>query len=874
MAIAHCPRGLGDRGGAFFAQLQQGMPHTLTYRFQHRDGTWRWLQQTFSPLAEATHGVVVQGVDEVQSLRERLTLADRQAQILVEAAADSLVAIDEEGRVLYANPAAHALWQEDLTGKLWGVPLSSTEIELVLPGRIRYADMRVAPIVWHHRPAKLITLRDITDRRHVEERLQARIQREQASLQVTQAIRSSLNLPQIFATATQEIGRLLGVDIVHVTQYLPEQERWQHVAEYRGAPQLPSFLDAVIPAAGNPISAQLVQGRNVNIADMATVTDPLHAHLIPLGGAWLVVPLEVEGKLWGGLSCRYYGQAHAWQIDEVDLVKRLADQLAIAIHQAELYDRVQRELANTKAMGRTLREQESLFRGIVENASEIVFMLNPKGEFSYVSPSWRTLLGHDPRDVLGRHFDQFVHPDDLSICTDAFAQLQRQEHTGLKVGPYRVKHRDSSYRWHESSVSSKFDDQAQLLQAVGVARDVEEQRSFAQSLEQARAAAEAASRAKSEFLAVMSHELRTPMNAVLGFAQLLQATSLTPEQEESVTAILDGGQLLLEVINDILDLSRAEADRLPLEAAPFAMGEAIADIVRLLQPQHQHKKLTLSYHIAPNLPEAVVGDITRFKQIVVNLLGNALKFTEAGAVTIRLEGDLLSQDLWEFHLAVQDTGIGIAPDRQVDLFEPFAQGDSSISRRFGGSGLGLAICKRLCEKMQGSISVESTLGEGATFHVRLRLPVAPHPVAPAITSTSPWQSLTFSLRILVAEDNLTNQRLISLVLKRLGAQADMVSDGEAAVLAWQQQPYDLILMDVRMPNVDGLTATREIRRQTGAGGLRPWIVGLSGDALAEAQAAALAAGMDEYLIKPLDIRKLEAVLQRVATHTPPNSNPP
>jgi len=847
--------------------LRSGQPVTLTYRFRHGNGTWRWLRQTFVPVEPGVDAVVTQDLGEVQAFPQGLTGIGSWAHTIVEAAAEGLLVIDAGSTVVYANPAAQELWQADLTGKVWGMPLASAEVELVLPGRIRYADMRVSPIVWGDRPANLITLRDITDRRRVERDLQARVQREQASLQVTQAIRSSFNLKEIFDTATAEIGRLLGVDIVHVTQYLPQAQRWQHVSEYRATAHLPSFLDAVIPNPNNPIAAELVQGHTVNIADMATVTDPLHAHLGPLGGAWLVVPLEVEGRIWGGLSCRYYGQAHAWQLDEVDLVNRLADQLAIAIQQAELYGRVQRELAHSRAIAQTLQDQEALFRGIVENAGEIIFVLTAEGKFAYVSPSWQAVVGHPSQMVIGRHFAEFVHPDDLSMCTNAFAQLQQQEQTSLKVGPYRVQQQDGSYRWHESRVSSVLDDRGHLVRAVGVARDVEDQQRYAQTLQAAKEAAEASSRAKSNFLAVMSHELRTPMNAVLGFAQLLLATPLTAEQQEYVTAIVDGGKLLVEVISDVLDLSRAEANRLELAAEPFHLGNAVADVVRLLQPRAIAKNLRLSHWIDPHLPPQAIGDITRFQQILMNLLGNALKFTETGEVTVRVEGDRLRDDLWEFRIAVRDTGIGIARDRQAELFEPFYQGDSSITRRFGGSGLGLAICRRLCEKMQGSITVESEEGKGSTFQVRLQLPVGvpTTPVHPPQIPT--WQAQASSLRILVAEDNLTNQRLISLVLKRLGHTAHLVSDGAEAVLAWQQQPYDLILMDVRMPNVDGLTATRQIRCQQQR---QPWIVGLSGDALTETREAALAAGMDDYLIKPLDIRKLEAVLQRVAIGEAPH----
>ncbi len=850
-------------------ELRAGQTVTLAYRFQDGNGTWRWLQQTFSPVGMGVYAVVTQDIGEVQDLRHRLSCVEQQAQAIVEAVADSLLVIDPEGTVVYANPAALEWWQEDLRGKRWGRPLAAGEIERVVSGCIRYADMRVSPMVWSDRPAHLITLRDITDRRRMEQELQARIQQEQASLQVTQAIRRSLNLKKIFATATTEIGRLLGVDMVHITQYLPDEDRWQHVSEYRANAHLPSFLEVSIPNADHPIAAQLRQGHTVQIADTTAVTDPIHAPLAGLGGAWLAVPLTVNGRIWGEVSCRYCRQPHVWQRTEVDLVNRLADPLAIAIQQAELYERVQRELAHSRAIAQSLREKETLFRGIVENAGEIIFVLNREGRFTYVSPSWQTVVGHPPTAVLARHFAEFLHPEDLEICTTAFTQLQQHEQTQLKVGPYRVQQHDGSYRWHESSVSSVLDAQGHLVQAIGVARDVEEQQQYAQALQAAKEAAEAASRAKSNFLAVMSHELRTPMNAVLGFAQLLQTTPLTPEQQEYVTAIVEGGNLLIEVIRDILDLSRAEADRLELATEPFALRNAVAEVVRLLQPKASDKNLQLSLEMAPHLPPQVLGDATRLQQILMNLLGNALKFTETGQVTVRVTGDRLEDGRWEVEIAVQDTGIGIDPARQAGLFEPFFQGDSSIARRFGGSGLGLAICKRLCEKMQGSITVESVLGQGSTFRVRLPLPEGPTTTAGRCARNPTWETAAAPLRILVAEDNRTNQRLISLVLKRLGHTADLVEDGHEAVLAWQRQPYDLILMDVRMPNVDGLTATRQIRSQPERP--QPWIVGLSGDALTETQDVAIAAGMDNYLIKPLDIRKLAAVLQQVAKERRPPS---
>ncbi|AUC60382.1 two-component signal transduction system histidine kinase / response regulator [Cyanobacterium sp. HL-69] len=497
------------------------------------------------------------------------------------------------------------------------------------------------------------------------------------------------------------------------------------------------------------------------------------------------------------------------------------------------------------------------------------YRLRPDGTscLPYASNAIQEIYGLKPEDVIedASPIINLIHPEDLELVN------QSTQESATKLTPwyceYRICRQDGSIIWISAQATPTKQPDGSIVWH-GFICDICDRIKIQQELVQAKETAESATKSKSAFFAMMSHEIRTPMNGVIGMTGLLLDTELTPEQRNFVEIIRSSSDSLLTIINDILDFSKIESGNLDLEIQAFNLQQCIESVLDLLQFQAKKKNLDLNYDYSSKLPQIFMGDVTRIRQILVNLLGNALKFTEKGKVSLTINGfkiDNTKDNEYQIQFAVKDTGIGIPKERQDRLFKSFSQVDSATNRKYGGTGLGLAISKLLTENMGGKIWVQSEIGMGATFYFTIKVPALRH-IAPinkeTCTNESEPSSHNKTLKILLAEDNTINQKVAVLNLKKIGYSADVTSNGLEVIEAIQRQDYDVILMDVQMPEMDGLEATRWIRKNHPPN-KQPHIIAMTAGAMGDDRTLCLNAGMNGYISKPIDLENLKQVLSKI-----------
>ena len=507
---------------------------------------------------------------------------------------------------------------------------------------------------------------------------------------------------------------------------------------------------------------------------------------------------------------------------------------------------------------RRLAERDAQLRGVVERSRDIVARYDARGRAVFISPAITGVLGYTEAERLGRDPLELVHPDDRA----RFVEEGRRHRSEASVTrTFRMVHRDGHDVWVEVTSVVDRDADGRTAGYDIITRDVTERHAAQVALAEARDQALAASVSKSVFLANTSHELRTPLNGILGLTEVLLATPLAAEQRRYAQSVHDSGRSLLTILDDVLDLAKVEAGKVELERLPFSLDGVVARVVAPFRALVAAKPVRLDVEVDDRLPAWVLGDPTRFGQVLGNLVGNAVTFTDSGCVSVVVRpGDEPAQ----VEVLVSDTGIGISPEALGRLFQSFTQADSSTTRRFGGTGLGLAVSRHLAELQDGSLTVQSRPGQGSTFRFALPLPAAVAPPAP-VTGPDALPRPGVRLRVLVAEDDLVNQLVARTMLEQLGHEVDVVDDGAAAVDAVLQAepPYDVVLMDCQMPVVDGWEATRSLRAGRSPRAGTP-VFGLSASAMAADREQGLAAGMDRYLTKPISRDELAVALAELA----------
>jgi PAS domain S-box-containing protein len=597
-------------------------------------------------------------------------------------------------------------------------------------------------------------------------------------------------------------------------------------------------------------------GRNHNLINSGVHPAAFFTHL------WETI---LAGKVWNGEVCNRTKSGKMYWVDAT--IVPLRDDSA----NLTMFVAIRTDITDRKEADARLRE-------VTQNIPVAVFQyyLGNDGRFiiTFMSHAIQAISGLDAEEIMANTdlLRQCVHSDDQQIFLKALGAANPEAQS--QSVDFRLVHQQTGHVvWVHGAAQAR-----QLPHGAwvwnGYLTDVTQSKQIAVELQNAKEAAEAANRAKSDFLANMSHEIRTPMNGVIGMTDLLLDTELNSEQGEYVQVVKSSADALLRVINDILDFSKIEAGKLLIEHIPYKLNQCVEETLKTLEMRAQSKGLVLGSVFASGVPLGVVGDPGRLRQVLVNIIGNAIKFTEKGGITLRvsIEGALDPQ-LTTLHFAVEDTGIGIPADKLDSIFEAFSQEDSSTTRRYGGTGLGLTICARLVQAMGGRIWVESSLGHGSVFNFTLQVQlemddVTVSTLAGALATQPSEEAVPQNLNVLLVEDHAVNQMLAVALLKRWGHQVTVADNGQIALDLLAQNVFDVVLMDMLMPVMDGIETTQRIRAaETDA---HQHIIAMTANAMESDRERCLQAGMDDYISKPINAQELQQKLNDLAVRLKPS----
>jgi len=506
-----------------------------------------------------------------------------------------------------------------------------------------------------------------------------------------------------------------------------------------------------------------------------------------------------------------------------------------------------------------LRQSEEKYRSLVENITEVIFSVDLEGKFTYISPLIKEFGQFDVEEIIGTPFTDYVYPDDLQGLVSSFQKAL----SGILV-PYEFRAFDKkgNIKYVRSTSKLQFENNVPIG-LHGIMIDITEKKKFEEELKKAKEEAESAANIKSQFLATISHEIRTPINGVIGMTELLLNTLLNDEQKEYVDTIKNSGEILLSLINDILDFSKFETEKIVLESHPCNIRKSVEELINSFSTQAKEKNLEIKIFIDKNVPESIITDTARIRQILANLVSNALKYTNEGEVNVSVKCISIVKGNVELELSIKDTGIGISQSSLSQLFQPFTQLDPSNTRKYGGTGLGLIISKHLVEMMKGKIRVESKLGEGSNFIFTIIGKKSNENLKIDLKKNSLNFNLgkEIPLNILLVEDNLINQKVTVRLLNKLGYTIDVTENGVKALEAVKKKKYDIIFMDIQMPEMDGFETTKQILKMFPKMNC-PKIIAMTAAVMKGDREKCLNAGMVDYIPKPVLPEVVQAAIEK------------